>query len=89
MLTHTLPQLVASTATETLTLGPDLPVSARVVEVRIGAAAIPSDGSPVGTLSVDLVPRNGGSYNKRPAVAVYSLGQMDEIPVTMSVDDGS
>lgn len=64
-----LPQLVASTETETLVLGPERPAAARVVEVRIGAAAIPSDGSPVGALSVDVVPRSG------PAVAVYALGQ--------------
>ncbi len=68
-------QLVASTETEALTLGPDRPAAAREVEVRVGAAAIPQDGSPLGALSVDLVqrPGSGRSGDRRPVVAIYPL----------------
>jgi hypothetical protein len=74
------PQLVASTEPEPLTLGPDRPAAARVVEVRIGAAAIPQDASPVGTLSVELVARPGsrGSYERPPLVQIYPLGGSGE-----------
>lgn len=70
-----IPQLVASTEAEALTLGPDTPAAARVVEVRVGAAAIPPDGSAVGVLSVDLLRRagGGGSGDRPPVVAIYPI----------------
>lgn len=68
-------QLVASTETEMVTLGPDQPALAREVEITVGAAAIPQDGSPVGALSVDLVrrPGSGGSPDRSPVVQVYPV----------------
>lgn len=64
-------QLTASTAVERLTVGPGNPAAARVVQVQIGAGAIPDDGSPLGTLSVDFI---GGQPRPLPAIAIYPLG---------------
>lgn len=69
------PHLGASTEAETLTLGPDQPAAAREVEVRVGAAAIPQDGSPVGVVSVELARRPGsdGSPLTPPLVQIYPI----------------
>lgn len=80
-----IPRLFVSTDVETLHLGPDNPVAARVVEVRLGAAAIPADASAVGALSVDVSSRTGGSGDRRPLVEVYPLGG-DRTPLPNGVD---
>jgi hypothetical protein len=86
LLAGPVPQLVASTENEALTLGPDNPAAARVVEVRVGAAAIPPDGSAVGAISVDLLrrPGSGGSGDRPPVVAIYPL----DGPGAVSLSDG-
>jgi hypothetical protein len=73
------PQLVASTPKESLVIGPDRPAAAREVEVSVGAAAIPRDGGPIGTLSLDLV-RQGDSFGVAgtpPLVRVYPLDGLE------------
>lgn len=76
-------QLGASTETEILTLGPTQPAAARVVAVSVGAAAIPEDGSPLGSVSVDLVRRrdSGGSVDRAPFVAIYPLDGPAAVPI--------
>ena len=63
-------QLAATTPAESLTLNAQRPVAARVIQAQIGRDAIPSDGSPLGALSVDLA---GSALYFAPAVAVYPL----------------
>jgi hypothetical protein len=76
-----IPDLVATTDSEVVELGPQRPAAARVIEVRIGAEAIPDDQGmvepvPFALLSVDLVRRPGsgsGSNPGRPLVKVFPL----------------
>ena len=80
-----IPDLVATTEFEVVELGPRQPAAARVIEVRIGAEAIPDDQGmveavPFALLSVDLVQRPGsssgsgsGSNPGRPLVKVFPL----------------
>ena len=68
-----LPQLVVSTPAEALTLGPQTPAAARVIEVQAGAGAIPVDGSQGAILSVELEQRRGGSDVRPPLVKLYPL----------------
>ena len=77
-----IPDLVAATEAEVVELGPQRPAAARVVEVRIGADAMPDDQGmvepvPFVLLSIDLVarPGSGGNYARRPLVKVFpSIG---------------
>ena len=64
------PQLVASTEVEHVSLGPSQPAAARVVEVRVGPEGIPLDGSALATLSFDLLAQQ--TY-PAPNVAIYPL----------------
>ena len=76
-----IPDLVATTESEVVQLGPQRPAAGRVIEVRIGAEAIPVDQGtvepvPFVLLSVDLVqhPDSGsGSNPGRPLVKVFPL----------------
>ena len=68
-----LPQLVVSTPAEALTLGPQNPAAARVVEVGIGAGALPADGSQGAILSIELERQHGGSDARPPLVKLYPL----------------
>jgi hypothetical protein len=69
-----IPQLIVTTAPEALALGPERPAAARVLEVRLGADAIPTDGSPVGTLTLEVIRTgSGGSGDRRPIVQLYTL----------------
>ncbi len=69
------PLLATSSETESLTLGPHRPAAARLVEVRVGAAAIPGDGSRVGALSlnVNAPPRSPGTGLRPLVVQVYPI----------------
>ena len=73
-------QLVASTEFETLPLGPEHPAAARVVEVSIGAAAIPADGNAIATMSIDrfFARDSGGDSNRPPIVQVFELDEAGE-----------
>jgi hypothetical protein len=75
-----LPQLVVSTPSESLTLGPRNPAAARVIELRIGAAGIPGDGTQGAVLSVDLERRGGGSDARRPLIKIYPLNAIGVDP---------
>lgn len=70
-------QLVASTELEALPLGPERPAAARVVEVSIGAAAIPKDGNPIATMSIDrfFARGSGGDSNRPPIIRVFELDE--------------
>jgi hypothetical protein len=61
-------QLTAATPDEAVTLGPRHPAAARLLEVTVGASAIPTDGSALAFLSVELV---GG--NVPVTTAVYPV----------------
>ena len=73
-------QLAASTEVEHVTLGPTNPAFARIVEVRVGSEAIPADGSPLATLSVDLANRPFPS----PAIAIYPVDEETSGPTPTS-----
>ena len=72
LLAGPLPQLVAATPAESLTLGPANPAAARVIEVGIGAGAIPVDGSPGAVLAVEIE-RQRGDSDRSPLLHVYPL----------------
>jgi hypothetical protein len=78
------PSLVVSTEPEVVALGPRQPAAARLVEVRIGAEAIPQDGAPIAVMSVELQarPGSGGSYERQPLVHVYPLDELAGQPLT-------
>ena len=78
-----IPDLVAATESEVVLLGPERPAAARVIKVRIGAAAVADtvagDPRPFALMSVDLEPRpgSGGTYERRPIVKVFPLDGAD------------
>ncbi len=59
------PQLVASTTPESVTVGPERPVVARLVEVRLGAAAIRGDATPVGAMTFGSSASDGSGSGYR------------------------
>ncbi len=69
------PALVASSEPEPLILGPSQPAAAREVELTLGAAAVPDDGSRVATIAVDLVRHDGprGTSGIPPVVQLYPI----------------
>ena len=83
------PELTASSDTDSVTLGPTRPAAARVVEVTIGAAAIPAGGGPVAALSVAMAPHGGGSLFGAAVIEVYPLGETDAGSAAPSPDGAS
>ena len=85
-----IPDLVATTEPDVVELGPQRPAAARVIEVRVGADAIPdvqdlAEPVPFVLLSIDVTRRpgsdsgsgSGGRSERRPLVKVFPLDGPD------------